>query len=97
MKKDRRGFTLLEAVCALALLTLVFSGFTTLALAANRLNERTRLLDVAFGNSTRALASDSGAAETVTLYLGGDSYEVGVVVKESGGDYPLTSFASPGG
>lgn len=99
-KSGKLGFTLVETICALALLTVVFAGFMTLAASAARLNTHALRLGAAFDASAADLERGqniTAATETFTLDIGGSTFPLTAELHTTQGEYPLTAFTPVGG
>lgn len=89
-RKRQRGFTLIESICALALLVVVFAGFVTLATVASRLNIKSKQTDDAFAAATKTLYEHSGSEATVDIQIDGTTISVPVTKKTAQNGYALS-------
>lgn len=98
-KSAKLGFTLVETICALALLTIVFAGFMTLVAASARMNTQALKLGAEFDTSAAELELGQGEATsaTLTLTVGGKVFNLPVALSTTKGEYPLSAFAPAGG
>lgn len=88
--KSQRGFTLIESICALALLVVVFAGFVTLATVASRLNIKSKQADDAFAAATETLYTDAGSPATLVIQIDGTSISIPVTKKTAQNDRALS-------
>lgn len=99
-KSAKLGFTLVETICALALLTVVFAGFVTLVASSAKLNTQALKLGTAFDTAAASLELGSEVettSETLTLTVGDRDFDLAVELRTTKGDYPLSAFSPEGG
>lgn len=89
-RKWQSGFTLIESICALALLVVVFAGFVTLATVASRLNIKSKQTDDAFAVATETLYEHDGSAVTVEIQIDGTMITVPATKKTAQNGYALS-------
>lgn len=84
-KNQKQGFTLVETLCALAVLVLVIMAFTILIVSTGKLNintaKRQKALDSVSQSVSSAEDDGTGSGTSVEFHVGGTSIDVSVRVQ----------------
>ncbi len=89
------GFTLVEVITALALLVVIFTGFTAVVKMASQLNMTNLHLREAYQESLADLVQEKDlASEKTTCHftMGNLTVDVPIVLQKTQGDVVLSSF-----